>query len=200
MVIQTNQALHSTWSSFHEDISSDNDEEIMNLTKSIIDVSSPNDDIWRKFALPLTPPSSPSRSFGETTASNENTADDCCSVAERLQFVCDSLDATFDITNYNVSRLTDNFSLRSNLISDCMWSGNHCDDVQRYLCIAIASKKIKLEKTEEDLYPTPCPSPPPSVTANGADCPSSNDCVDPTTVFPFTWQNESQSTQSDTGT
>ena len=193
MAIQKNHTIQNNcWSALSEDMSSD-DEEIMNLTKSMLDVPSINDDMWKKFALPLTPPSSPSRTFGETTRNDERTED--YDIAERLEYVCECLDSAFDVMKYNVFRLTDAINLRSKLISDCMWSGNHSDD--RHFCITVTTKKIKSE-SEEDLYPTPCPSPLPNVTEI-TDCPSSSECVDPSTVFPYSLQNESLSSLSDTG-
>lgn len=194
MVIQPNrsQVNWSTMGEYNDDLSG--------VTKSVIfDSSNPSDDIWRKFALPLTPPRSP-RTFGET--SDTNSTED---IADRLQDVCDSLDSAFEVH----SSKTDSKSLRSKLISDCMWSGgSHNVEVQNRTKISITyppqnpPKKLSIE-SEEDLYPTPCASPLPSVTSENVDYhPSSSDCVDPTSVFPLPHQENIScmlSSQSDTG-
>lgn len=185
MVIQTvrSQVAWTTMGDYNDDLST--------VTKTIFDSSNPNDDMWRKFALPLTPPSSPQRTFAETSDS-ESIED----IADRLQDVCDSLDSAFDVH----SSKTDAQNLRSKLISDCMWSGHHVEVQNRTkISITYPQKKLSIEP-EEDLYPTPCASPLPSVETT--DYPSSNDCVDPTSVFPLPHQENIScilSGQSDTG-
>nr|AEG66931.1 Myc [Hydractinia echinata] len=189
MIITSANRDLSVWSNIDE---SDN-EEIMNLAKPMMDASNPSDDIWRKFALPLTPPSSPSRTYGETSEDRRT------DIAERLHDVCESLDSTFDLTSYNVSKLAGVLNLRSKLISDCMWSGNNVEIVRTSAYKLISHSKKLYSENEEDLYPTPCPSPLPSVTTESAECPSSSECVDPATVFPFPLTNETHSAQfSDT--
>jgi len=170
-VINTNS---SNWSNDY------NNEEDM-ASKTLLYDSNPNDDMWRKFSLPLTPPSSPPRTFGETSECNDNTQD----IANRLQDVCDSLDSAFDITS---CVLPDAKYLRSKLISDCMWSGIHGSDTkEKSRNLTFTQPKLSIDSidTEEDLYPTPCASPIPNVTTEHGDYPSSTDCVDPTTVFPL---------------
>lgn len=166
-------------------------EDILNITKTMLDSCSPNDDMWRKFALPLTPPNSPPRSYGESSESEDSTDDSCCDNADRLQDVSDNLDSTFDAEDYrNFWRLTEANYIRSKLISDCMWSGELSS-------LSPSNKKLSVD-TQEDLFPTPCPSPPASVTSS--DCLSSTECVDPTTVFPFSLSSESSSgLSSDSG-
>jgi len=156
---------------YNEDISS----------KTLLYDSNPNDDMWRKFSLPLTPPRSPSRTLGESSESNETTTTD---IATRLQDVCDSLDSAFDIRSCVVP---DSKCLRSKLISDCMWSGIHGSETnEKSRNFSFSQTKLSTIDAEEDLYPTPCASPIPNVTTEStADYPSSNDCVDPTTVFPL---------------
>lgn len=176
MVIQGNRSNQGNWSTMN-DVYND---EMSTISKNLLfDSSNPNDDMWRKFALPITPPSSPKRSIGESSDCNSDTTED---IADRLQDVCDSLDSAFDI---HTSVPSDASSLRSKLISDCMWSGNHHIEVvnRTKSSISCPQKKLSID-TEEDLYPTPCASPLPSVT-EGTDYPSSNECVDPTSVFPL---------------
>jgi Myc amino-terminal region. len=199
MVIQEETTNTSNWSSsiairemneYSEDIVS---------AKTLLYDSNPNDDMWRKFALPLTPPSSPSRSSGESSECSDTTQD----ISTRLQDVCDSLDSAFDIRN---CVLPDAKYLRSKLISDCMWSGNHGteskDETRNDSLTLTHQPKLSID-TEEDLYPTPCASPIPNTAENGTDYPSSTDCVDPTTVFPLPPSQDSLpamlSAQSDSG-
>lgn len=182
---------HASWTTMGE---------FNDVAKVLFDSTNPNDDIWRKFSLPLTPPRSPHRTFGESSDCNSTTQD----IADRLQDVCDSLDSAFDVH----SSKTDSVSLRSKLISDCMWSGNHQVEVRNRTKSSITTysqnpqKRLSIESEEvQDLYPTPCPSPLPNVMEQ-TDCPSHNDCVDPTSVFPFSHQENIASLlspQSDTG-
>ena len=173
----------------------DYNDDLATVSKSsLFDSSNPNDDIWRKFSLPLTPPRSPSRSLGETSECNDLVDD----IADRLQDVCDSLDSAF----YVPSKI-DTTSLRSKLISDCMW-GSHFVKVKNRTISSITTvpqKKSTIE-TEEDLYPTPCASPLPTVICETTDYPTSNECVNPITVFPLTPQDNLcmlSAGQSDTG-
>jgi len=187
-MVVTHTQLANTWSSLSE-------EEEMALLKFSLDTSNPSDDMWRKFALPLTPPCSPSRSFGESSDCDELTSD--ITDLERLHDVSESLDSTFDICSNSCSRAIDH--LQSKLISDCMWSGNHDNEPlvrPVYFSKVEYSKKFTIEP--EELYPTPCPSPSPS-SSDASDYTSSNDCVDPTSVFPFPLSNvnDSISSQSD---
>ena len=210
MVIFKNQCSKGVWSflSNTHDMGSENEdmirtnEDMLNLTKSMLDPCGPNDDMWRKFALPITPPSSPPRSYGESSESEEST-DENCDIAERLQDVCENLDSTFDADDCrNFWRLTEAINIKSKLISDCMWSGKEARRrtyKTSYSSSPSSVKKLSVE-IQEDLFPTPCPSPPASVT-NTNDCLSSSECVDPTTVFPFPLQSESSSSgqSSDSG-
>lgn len=171
----------------------DYSEDISISSKSSLFASSnPNDDMWQKFALPPTPPRSPTRSFGESTECNDTTED----IANHLQDVCDSLDSAFDIRNCAPA---DSKNLRSKLISDCMWSGNHSEERHNPSNLSNIQPKLSIDVVE-DLFPTPCASPIPNVSENVADYPSSSDCVDPTTVFPLPHQEKNLilSGQSDT--
>ena len=197
MVIHVINSSANNWSNMRE--IGDYNEDISSKTLLCSDSSNPNDDMWRKFSLPLTPPSSPSRTFGESSDSNEDTT--TTDIVSRLQDVCDSLDSAFDIRSCIVP---DSKCLRSKLISDCMWSGNHSTNTNEKSRNLPCNTQTKLSTidTEEDLYPTPCASPIPNVTTENTDYPSSNDCVDPTTVFPLPPSQESLSIlsgQSDSG-
>jgi len=179
MVIHEVSTSNSNWSPIRE--MSDYNEDIGMSAKALLfDSHNPNDDMWRKFALPLTPPSSPPRSTGESSECSDTTED----IANRLQDVCDSLDSAFEI---HTCVLPDAKYFRSKLISDCMWSGNHENETKSIARVpSLTQPKLSID-TEEDLYPTPCASPIPStVTENNTDYPTSHtDCVDPTAVFPL---------------
>ena len=198
MVIHVINSSANNWSNMRE--INDYNEDISSKTL-LYDSSNPNDDMWRKFSLmPLTPPRSPSRTFGESSESNETTTT-TTDIVSRLQDVCDSLDSAFDIRSCVVP---DSKCLRSKLISDCMWSGNHGSETnEKSRIFSYSQTKLSTIEAEEDLYPTPCASPIPNVsTESTADYPSSNDCVDPTTVFPLHPSQESLSIlsgQSDSG-
>ena len=187
MVVNLNMMAVSAWNLAEEDDV---------ITKLGLDSSNPSDDMWRKFSLPLTPPCSP-RSFGESSDCEEVMGG--CDL-DRLHDMSESLDSTYDISPHGCSRAD---VLRSKLISDCMWSGNHNDTDRIIRCPSLSlksafSKKIWIE-TGETLYPTPCPSPPPNGVET-VEYPSSNECVDPTSVFPFSPVNDnSASSHSDTG-
>ncbi|XP_012554248.1 myc proto-oncogene protein 2 isoform X1 [Hydra vulgaris] len=151
------------------------------LHKSILDTSSPSDDVWKKF---LTPPSSP-QSIGESSESEETT--DSFDTCARLQYVCDNLDIGLELT----TRCTNSFNLGLKLISDCMWSGvlpdlSKIQSKEKFMC----TRKLTLDA--EDLYPSPCPSPLSNMNSSTSvpDCPSTSECVDPTAVFPLTSNNE----------
>jgi len=179
MVTQVISSNSSNWSNIRE-MNDYNEEDISSKTL-LYDSSNPNDDMWRKFSLPLTPPSSPPRTFGETSECSDLTQD----IANRLQDVCDNLDSAFDIRN---CVLPDAKYLRSRLISDCMWSGSHGTETKeksRNLTFIETNLSIDTIDSDEDLYPTPCASPNPKTTNESTDYPSSSDCVDPTTVFPL---------------
>ena len=180
--------ISANWST-HDVLTTDTDE-IM-LPKSILDTSSPNDCMWKKYP---TPPSSP-QSIGESSENDETT--DSFDTRARLQYVCDNLDLSLELTT---SRCTNSFNLRSKLISDCMWSGIRPDlsklqSKDKFSC----TRKLSLDS--EDLYPTPCPSPPSNMNGSPGvpDCPSTSDCVDPTTVFPLTINSDSLVCPTDTG-
>jgi len=197
MVILQSPCIKESWSfsnsshymaSLSEDLIRSNEDMLVSC-KSMLDHCGPNDDMWQKFMIPLTPPSSPLRTYGES--SGDESTDDSCDIAERLQDVSDSLDTTFEADDYcNFSGLTEAINIRSKLISNCMWSGEEVRRINSYSSsISTTCKKLSIE-LNEDLFPTPCPSPPGSV--NGDDgCPSSSDCVDPTTVFLLPVQSES---------
>ena len=96
----------------------------------MLDPCGPSDDVWRKFALPVTPPCSPQRCNETTTNHDEASTSSCEDVCdyvyrERLQDMSESLDSSFDADDYrNFWRLSESFDqLRSKLISDCMWGG-----------------------------------------------------------------------------
>ena len=133
----------------------------------------PTHDIWKKFELLPTPPRSPSRSpsprnspvdFGSIT-------EHCCSVADTLQIVSDILDedscSTAPLATVEISLS----SLKSKLIQDCMWNGSNYEN-------SLDFKVLAATLNTEDLYETPCSTPPPVEYV-------SSDCVDPSTVFPY---------------
>ena len=121
--------------------------------------AAPTMDIWKKFELLPTPPRSPSR-----TARCESPVEiDNSSVADTLQIVSEILDD--DETPPQTDK--NSCSLRSKLIQDCMWNS-----------IAYESLDLKILSCPEDLYETPCSTPPPVEYVSA-------DCVDPATVFPY---------------
>lgn len=126
----------------------------------------PTHDIWKKFELLPTPPRSPSRS-----PRNSPVDFDCCSVADTLQIVSDILDedscATAPLATVEISLS----SLKSKLIQDCMWNGSNYEK-------SLEFKVLATTLNTEDLYETPCSTPPPVEYV-------SSDCVDPSTVFPY---------------
>lgn len=93
-------------------------------------------------------------------------------VVERLILVSESLDDFIGET-----KLLNSISLRSNLIQDCMWNGLKPDD--------------SLGASSESIYETPCSTPPPLDY-------SSNDCVDPSAVFPYPLNENGSSQPEDT--
>ena len=165
-------------------VSSDSEDEPESLLEEISSLtrSGGNEglDVWQKFLQPLTPPLSPVKSHSECSSSNFPGS----TVSERLQSVCDSLDA---FSNDKLQPSNSETYLKTKLISDCMWNG------QRDRCLSNAS--------DIDLFPTPvatpCSSPPP------VDCilPSNSNCVDPIAVFPMgvTADHQSVSSLSDSG-
>jgi len=160
-------------------VSSDSEDEPESLLEEISSLtrSGGNEglDVWQKFLQPLTPPLSPVKSHSECSSSNFPGS----SVSERLQSVCDSLDA---FSNDKLQPSNSETYLKTKLISDCMWNG------QRDRCLSNAS--------DIDLFPTPvatpCSSPPP------VDCilPSNSNCVDPIAVFPMGVTADHQSVSS----
>ncbi len=148
------------------------DEEIICSSKKMFipSAASPGEDEWRRLGLPPTPPRSPTKSLGEVTE-NRST------VAERLQLVFESLDDVSGVSDCLPN--FDSLSLRSKLIQDCMWNGTVSG---REKCVAYI----------ENIYDTPCSTPPPLDY-------SSSDCVDPTSVFPYPLNENRQSQSEDTG-
>lgn len=148
------------------------DEEIICSSKNMKmhSAASPGDDVWKKFGLPPTPPRSPTKSLGEI---NQNRS----TVAERLQLVSESLDDEGSDISDCIPHF-DSLSLRSKLIQDCMWNGT-------------VSERDKTVTYIERIYDTPCSTPPPLDY-------SSSDCVDPTSVFPYHTNENSQSQPEDT--
>jgi len=134
----------------------------------------PTHDIWKKFELLPTPPRSPSRSprhspvdFGSFIGDQS----DHCSVADTLQIVSDILDedscSTAPLATVEISLS----SLKSKLIQDCMWNGSNYEN-------SLDFKALAATLNTEDLYETPCSTPPPVEYV-------SSECVDPSTVFPY---------------
>lgn len=117
----------------------------------------PTMDIWKKFELLPTPPRSPSRSSDSPVPIHSSV------VADTLQIVSEILDEDDAPPQVQSEK---NCSLRSKLIQDCMWS------------LAYDSFDLKVLTCPEDLYETPCSTPPPVEYV-------STDCVDPATVFPY---------------
>jgi len=118
----------------------------------------PTMDIWKKFELLPTPPRSPSRN------SDSSVSIDSSVVADTLQIVSETLDEDDAPAQVPSDK---NCSLRSKLIQDCMWNS-----------LAYESLELKVLTCPEDLYETPCSTPPPVEYV-------SSDCVDPATVFPY---------------
>ena len=134
----------------------------------------PSHDIWKKFELLPTPPRSPSRSPRHSPIDIVSFGGDYGSVADTLQIVSDILDldgdscSTTPLATVEIS-LT---SLKSKLIQDCMWNGSN------YESSLPDFKSLGAGMNAEDLYETPCSTPPPVEYV-------SSDCVDPSTVFPY---------------
>lgn len=121
----------------------------------------PTMDIWKKFELLPTPPRSPSRN------SDSPVPIDSSVVADALQIVSDILDE--DDTPTQGQSDKNSCSLRSKLIQDCMWNSHSYESLEL---------ELKALTCPEDLYETPCSTPPPVEYV-------SSDCVDPSTVFPY---------------
>lgn len=130
----------------------------------------PTHDIWKKFELLPTPPLSPSRSPRHSPVDFDSFSGDYCSVADTLQIVSDILDedscATAPLATVEISLS----SLKSKLIQDCMWNGSNYENSLDF--------KVLATLNTEDLYETPCSTPPPVEYV-------SSECVDPSTVFPY---------------
>lgn len=129
----------------------------------------PTMDIWKKFELLPTPPRSPSRTTCPSPIHTE-----ISSVADTLQIVSQILDDDESLPQVQSDKnsLTNSANLKSKLIQDCMWNSLAYDD-------------LKILSCPDDLYDTPCSTPPPVEYV-------SSDCVDPTTVFPYP-MNDTQS-------
>jgi hypothetical protein len=132
----------------------------------------PTMDIWKKFELLPTPPRSPSR----TTCASPIHITDSSSVADTLQIVSEILDDDESPPQVQPDKnsCTNSLNLKSKLIQDCMWNS-----------LAYDSLDLKLLSCPEDLYETPCSTPPPVEYV-------SSDCVDPATVIPYP-MNDTQS-------
>ena len=132
----------------------------------------PTHDIWKKFELLPTPPRSPSRSPRNSPVDFGSITGDFCSVADTLQIVSDILDedscSATPLATVEISLS----SLKSKLIQDCMWNGSNYENSLDFKALAAATLNA------EDLYETPCSTPPPVEYV-------SSDCVDPSTVFPY---------------
>lgn len=126
------------------------------------------EDIWKKFELIPTPPLSPSRQAGSSGASSPTCLTSSGSAADTLQSVSDILDTDNSRTT---PLFVDNScsNLKSNLIQDCMW-GSH-----------ISTEKTLRTKFVEDVYDTPCSTPPPFLGLDYV----TTDCVDPSSVFSY---------------
>lgn len=131
----------------------------------------PTHDIWKKFELLPTPPRSPSRSPPHSPVDFDSFQGDYCSVADTLQIVSDILDedscSPAPLATVEISLN----SLKSKLIQDCMWNGSNYESTLDF-------KVLAATLNTEDLYETPCSTPPPVEYV-------SSDCVDPATVFPY---------------
>ncbi|KAK3710175.1 hypothetical protein QZH41_010576 [Actinostola sp. cb2023] len=124
-------------------------------------VDSETMDIWKKFELLPTPPRSPSRNSDSPVPMNSL-------VADTLQIVSEILDEDETPPQLTPVQSDKNpCSLRSKLIQDCMWNS-----------LAYESIELKVLTCPEDLYETPCSTPPPVEYV-------SSDCVDPANVFPY---------------
>ena len=132
----------------------------------------PTHDIWKKFELLPTPPRSPSRSPRHSPVVFDSFGGDYCSVADTLQIVSDILDedscSSTPLATVEISLS----SLKSKLIQDCMWNGSNYENSLELKGLTTATLNT------EDLYETPCSTPPPVEYV-------SSECVDPSTVFPY---------------
>jgi len=130
------------------------------------DSAVPTMDIWKKFELLPTPPRSPSRSDCESPVHIDSSL-----VADALQIVSEILDEDDTPGQLSQGQPDKNWtSLRSKLIQDCMWNS---------LAYETLGLDLKVLTSPDDLYETPCSTPPPVEYV-------SSDCVDPATVFPYT--------------
>ncbi|XP_001627619.2 transcriptional regulator Myc-A isoform X2 [Nematostella vectensis] len=128
-------------------------------------------DIWKKFELLPTPPRSPSRSPCDSPVHMISSS----SVADTLQIVSEILDDDEAQSTPTVEKNCS--SLKSKLIQDCMWNGSAYE--------TFTDLRQLVTHPSEDLYETPCSTPPPVEYI-------SSDCVDPSTVFPYP-MNDTQS-------
>lgn len=119
----------------------------------------PTHDIWKKFELLPTPPRSPSRSPRHSPVG----------FADTLQIVSENLDncSAAHLATVEISLS----SLKSKLIQDCMWNASNYEKKSSEL-------RVMPTPNAEDLFETPCSTPPPVEYV-------SSDCVDPSTVFPY---------------
>lgn len=129
----------------------------------------PTHDIWKKFELLPTPPRSPSRSPPQCSPVDFDSFEGgCCSVADTLQIVTEKLDEDSCSPTPLATVEFSLCSLKSKLIQDCMWNGSNYE----------STLDIKVLVNTDDIYETPCSTPPPVEYV-------SSDCVDPATVFPY---------------
>lgn len=123
--------------------------------------------IWKKFEQHLipTPPLSPSRQAVSSGASSPTCL--TSSPADTLQTVSDILDIDSSRTTL---LFPDNScpNLKSKLIQDCMWG---------------CREKFQRVAYIENVYDTPCSTPPPLDYVSA-------DCVDPSSVFPYPINNQ----------
>lgn len=131
-------------------------------------------DIWKKFELPLTPPTPPLSPSRHTSTSGAVSPSSLTSTA------ADTLQCVSEILDLDSCRTMPTFAehcctnLTSKLIQDCMW-GSHS-----------LQEKVQRVRRVEDVYDTPCSTPP---SFYALDCDSA-ECVDPSSVFPYHINNE----------
>jgi hypothetical protein len=119
------------------------------------------DDMWKKFDLPPTPPLSPKHDASVGIGDG----DDVLNTMLDLSVVFDKLESR---KTSRSSSFSEN-GLQSNLIQDCMWSAPG-------LAAAGICADVKKEATESDKSMP--------LSQNIVDI-NSNECVDPTAVFPY---------------
>lgn len=146
---------------------------------------SEDDNIWDCLDIMPTPPLSPERQQYLNGSSSNYLADKLLQVSETLDFDSGLM---IDVLGDTNSLFQGGSKLRSSLIQDCMWNAGNCEN----------DKKNNLVNANISALDTPCATPP-----RAEEFISTNDCVDPIAVFPYTLSDQGQQqfgdAQSDSG-